>query len=312
MPAIEKAGRRTKYPSAVAALAFICLLLASGAPSMGAPGGSHQISRASSVPTGRAPEPAAATLSGMGLFSIGWYLRLRSRRRFHSELVAQAETEGFVVFEPQGESLWRVLRERAYLGTKRAIDIAGASVLLLLLSPVLALLALVIYLDSPGPTFYRQERLGVGRRKFKLIKFRSMCVNADQVLKQNPELMKEFEGIFKLKNDPRITRVGRFLRRTSLDELPQLINVLLGDISLVGPRPIVEAECEKYWPFEERLFSVKPGVTGLWQISGRNDISYEERVRLDMRYIAERSAVKDLVILASTLPALLKRDNGAY
>ncbi len=124
--------------------------------------------------------------------------------------------------------------------------------------------------------------------------------------------MKEFEGIFKLKNDPRITRVGRFLRRTSLDELPQLINVLLGDISLVGPRPIVEAECEKYWPFEERLFSVKPGVTGLWQISGRNDISYEERVRLDMRYIAERSAVKDLVILASTLPALLKRDNGAY
>ncbi len=287
-------------------------LISAGAPTVAAPPQPTAEYSAQSTPVGQAPEPAAATLSGMGLFSLGWYIRSRSRRRFRAELAAQAEVDGLVIFEPRGESLWPILRERAYLGLKRGFDIVGASVALFALSPALVALAAVIYIDSPGPVFFRQERLGIGRRKFKLVKFRSMVVNADDVLKRSPELMKEFEGIFKLKNDPRITRVGHFLRRTSLDELPQLINVLLGHISLVGPRPIVEAECEKYWPFEERLFSVKPGVTGLWQVSGRNDVSYEERVQLDMRYIAERSTLKDLFILLVTVPALLKRDNGAY
>lgn len=292
-------------------LAVVFTLLASSACLAGSPS-----TLSYGPPQVHAPEPAAATLSGMGLAGVGWYLnRLRSRRRFRAALAAQAADAGFVVVEPRGQSLLGILDERFYLAVKRTADIVLASAALIVLSPFLLIIAAAIFRESPGPVFYSQERLGQGRRKFRLMKFRSMVMNADKLLKdllaKDEALRKEFEELYKLKKDPRITRIGAFLRRTSLDELPQLINVLKGDISLVGPRPIVEAESEKYWPFEERLFSVKPGVTGLWQVSGRNDTSYEERVRLDMRYIAERSVIEDARIVLATFPAMLKRD-GAY
>ncbi len=268
-------------------------------------------------PAVHAPEPAAAALSGVGLAGLGgfgfFFGRRRSRRRFLQQLAAQgAGPGGLVVVAPAGVGFAHWLNDALYLGCKRGLDIVLSLCALIVLTPLFAVIAVAIYLDSPGPIFYRQERLGLGRRHFRLIKFRSMCVNADEVLRRDEKLRKEFEELYKLKHDPRVTRVGAFLRRTSLDELPQFINVLLGDISLVGPRPIVEREVEKYWPFEERLFSVKPGVTGLWQVSGRSDTSYEERVRLDMRYIAERSLWLDLKILAATVPALLGRGSGAY
>lgn len=263
-------------------------------------------------PAVQASEPAAATLSGMGLAGL-WYLgRNRVRRRFRNRLVAEAGAGGLVVVEPRSASFIAWLDSASYLGIKRLADIVLSAIALAFLLPLFILLAAAIYIDSPGPVFYAQPRLGQGRRKFKLLKFRSMCPNADEVLRKNKELMKEFEELYKLKNDPRITRVGNILRKTSLDELPQLMNVLLGHISLVGPRPIVESEVDKYWPFEERLFSVKPGVTGLWQVSGRNDTTYEERVRLDMRYIAERSLLGDASILLRTVPALLGKGSGAY
>jgi lipopolysaccharide/colanic/teichoic acid biosynthesis glycosyltransferase len=270
-----------------------------------------------SKPAVHAPEPAAAALSGVGLAGLGGFGfilgRWRSRRRFLQQLAAQgAASGGLVVVAPAGVSFAHWLNDALYSFTKRTLDIVVSLCALILLTPLFTVIAIAIYLDSPGPIFYRQERLGLGRRPFRLIKFRSMCVNADEVLRRDEQLRKEFEELYKLKHDPRVTRVGAFLRKTSLDELPQFINVLLGDISLVGPRPIVEREVEKYWPFEDRLFSVKPGLTGLWQVSGRNDTSYEERVRLDMRYIAERSLLLDLKIIAATVPALLGRCEGAY
>ncbi|BCW97755.1 MAG: hypothetical protein KatS3mg024_0582 [Armatimonadota bacterium] len=270
-----------------------------------------------SKPAIHAPEPTAAALSGVGLAGLGGFGfvfgRWRSRRRFLQHLAAQgAGSGGLVVVTPAGVSFVHWLNDALYVFFKRALDIVLSLCALVVLTPLFTIIAIAIYVDSPGPIFYRQERLGLGRRPFRLIKFRSMCVNADEVLKRNEALRKEFEELYKLKHDPRVTRVGAFLRKTSLDELPQFLNVLMGDISLVGPRPIVEREVEKYWPFEDRLFSVKPGVTGLWQVSGRSDTSYEERVRLDMRYVAERSLWLDLKIMAATIPALVGRGTGAY
>lgn len=260
-----------------------------------------------------APEPAAAAMSGVGLAGLGWYVRSRGRKKARSSFRSSGMTSaGLVLLEHHGDTIWGAIEERGYLLLKRFLDIFFSGVLLVLLLPLFLVIGAAVYINSPGPVFYRQNRLGLHRKPFKLIKFRSMCVNADRILQENEDLKKEFESLYKLKNDPRITKVGAFLRKTSLDELPQFFNVLIGDISLVGPRPIVEAEVEKYWPFEERLFSVKPGVSGLWQISGRNDTTYDERVGLDMKYIAERSTILDLYILFSTVPALLKKDNGAY
>lgn len=183
---------------------------------------------------------------------------------------------------------------------------------LLLLSPVFALIALLIKLDSSGPVFYRRRVLGVGGKPFDAFKFRTMYVNGDEILAQHPELLAELRANHKLKDDPRVTRVGRWLRKYSLDELPQLFNVLLGQMSLVGPRMISPEEAEKYGRLRTNLLTVKPGITGLWQVSGRSDISYEERVRLDMHYIRNYTIWRDLQILfIQTLPAVLK-GRGAY
>lgn len=183
----------------------------------------------------------------------------------------------------------------------------------LLLLPFIGMIALLIKLDSPGPVLYRRRVLGIGGKAFDAFKFRTMLVNGNELLaKKYPELWAELQTNHKLKDDPRVTRVGTWLRRTSLDELPQFLNVLRGQMSLVGPRMITTAEAPLYGVMQHNLLTVKPGITGLWQVSGRSDLSYEERVRIDMHYIRNYSIWLDMHILFfQTVPAVLK-GKGAY
>jgi len=200
------------------------------------------------------------------------------------------------------------------LRVKRAGEVVLAIALLVAMLPLFLLFALIIRADG-GPTFYGQVRVGRGGRPFRCLKFRSMVHNADQVLAdllaRDPEAAREWACDFKLKNDPRITRLGRFLRSSSLDELPQLLNVLRGDMSFVGPRPIVEAEVERYREDIDLYYLVRPGITGLWQVSGRNDVTYDRRVALDARYVLNWSLKFDAMIMLRTLPAVLRK-SGAY
>jgi exopolysaccharide biosynthesis polyprenyl glycosylphosphotransferase len=195
---------------------------------------------------------------------------------------------------------------------KRLIDIVGSVVFLLVLMPLLAVVALLIRLDSSGPVLFVQERVGFNKRRFKLLKFRTMVVEADRQ-QQMLEHLNEAEGpVFKIKNDPRITRVGKFLRRFSIDELPQFFNVLKGDMSLVGPRPLPLRDVERIdAQWHKRRFSIKPGITCLWQVNGRSNISFSEWVRMDLDYIDKWSLGLDLLILMKTIPAVLKGP-GAY
>lgn len=202
-------------------------------------------------------------------------------------------------------------RGAGYEAVKRSLDVAGASVLLLASLPLLVVIALAVKLTSTGPVLFSQPRLGRGGRLFRCLKFRTMVADAELQLMSDQEMSCEFDDNFKIKNDPRVTRVGGLLRRTSLDELPQLWNVFRGDMSLIGPRPIVENELRKYGPFGDRLLTVKPGLGGLWQVSGRSDTTYAERVALDMAYIDSRSTLLDLRILAQTALVVLKGE-GAY
>lgn len=194
---------------------------------------------------------------------------------------------------------------------KALIDKTVSLVLLVFLSPLYLLLALLIKLDSPGPVFHRRRVLGHRGQPFDALKFRTMYTNGAEILQQHPELAHELELNHKLKHDPRITRVGARLRRYSLDELPQLWNILLGQMSLVGPRMISPEEVLKYGKWKFNLFTVKPGLTGLWQVKGRSNLSYDERVRLDMYYIRNYTIWMDLQILIQTLPAVLS-GAGAY
>jgi Undecaprenyl-phosphate galactose phosphotransferase WbaP len=191
--------------------------------------------------------------------------------------------------------------------------------LILLAAPYIILtfviIMILIKLDSRGPVFYRQARIGRFGRKFHVYKFRTMVQNADQILQtyleNSPELKAEWLATHKLKQDPRVTRIGSILRKLSLDELPQLWNIVIGDMSLVGPRPIVDAEVEKYGKCFDLYIKVRPGLTGLWQVSGRNDTTYERRVELDEFYVLNRSLRLDLQILWKTVFVVLKKD-GAY
>ena len=194
---------------------------------------------------------------------------------------------------------------------KFLLDYTLTTLGMIVVAPLIMIVALIIKLDSPGPVFHRRRVMGVNGRQFEAFKFRTMYVNGDQILAQYPELQAELAATHKLKEDPRITWVGKFLRRFSLDELPQLINVLILDMSLVGPRMIAPAEIEMYDKWDINLLTVKPGLTGLWQVSGRSDVSYRERVRLDMHYIRNWSIWLDLQIILQTLPAVLK-GRGAY
>jgi Undecaprenyl-phosphate galactose phosphotransferase WbaP len=198
---------------------------------------------------------------------------------------------------------------------KRFLDVLGASVGTLLISPFLVLLALLVKLDSRGPVVYAQKRVGRNGKHFNVYKFRTMVVNADEMiekyLQDHPELRAEWERTHKLKNDPRVTRVGQFLRKYSLDELPQLWNVLRGDMGLVGPRPIVDAEIAKYEDSFGLYCLVRPGMTGYWQVSGRSDTSYDRRVQLDSFYIRNWSIWLDIIILMATVRVVFK-GSGAY
>jgi exopolysaccharide biosynthesis polyprenyl glycosylphosphotransferase len=188
---------------------------------------------------------------------------------------------------------------------KRIMDVVASSLLLVLLSPFFALIALAIKLESHGSVFYRQERVGLHGRPFSIVKFRSMCSTADQQLVDLAELNEVKGHAFKLKRDPRVTRVGRVLRRTSLDELPQLLNVLRGEMSLVGPRPPLPDEVARYDVWHRRRLSMKPGMTGLWQVDARHDRDFDRWVEKDLEYIDGWSLWLDLKIMARTVPSML-------
>ena len=207
--------------------------------------------------------------------------------------------------------VWAGVVQGAYL-MKRLLDIAGSGLLLVLLSPLYALVALAIRLDSPGPIFFKQIRVGRWGTLFPMWKFRSMYIDAEE---RKRALMQENEMaggvIFKMKRDPRITRVGKFIRKASIDELPQLWNVLVGDMSLVGPRPPLPVEVNQYSLSDRRRLDVVPGITCIWQVSGRSDIPFDQQVQLDVRYIESQSIWLDLKLLLLTIPAVLL-GRGAY
>ncbi len=194
---------------------------------------------------------------------------------------------------------------------KLALDYMLALPGLLLIAPLFIFLAVLVKLDSPGPIFHRRRVLGQDGRTFEAFKFRTMYVNGDEILARYPKLRQELNKNYKLKCDPRVTRVGSFLRKFSLDELPQLLNVLARDMSLIGPRIIAPDEISKYGTYSQTLMTVMPGLTGLWQVSGRSNTTYDERVALDMEYISNWSVWLDVKILLRTIPAVLKGD-GAY
>ncbi len=194
---------------------------------------------------------------------------------------------------------------------KYSLDILLTLPALILLGPIMLLIALAIKLETPGSIIYRRGVMGMHGKEFNAFKFRTMYENGDEILNAYPELHDELVRNFKLKKDPRVTMVGQILRKTSLDELPQLFNVLRREMSLVGPRIITPAEVEKYEKWELNLMTVRPGITGLWQVSGRSDLTYEERVRLDMHYIRNWSIWLDIQLLFQTIPAVLRR-RGAY
>ena len=197
--------------------------------------------------------------------------------------------------------------------SKRAFDILSSAVLILLLSPVLAAAAMGVRLSTPGGVLFRQDRVGLNGEHFKMLKFRSMVIDAESQLGalQGLDKVSDNAVMFKMKNDPRVTPIGRFMRRFSLDELPQLFNVLGGSMSLVGPRPPLDREVAIYEHHVHRRFLVKPGITGLWQVSGRSNLSWEDTVRLDLYYVENWSITGDLMILWRTARAVLARD-GAY
>ncbi len=194
---------------------------------------------------------------------------------------------------------------------KRLLDVVGAGLGLVLLAPVFAVIAVVIRLDDRGPVFFRQTRVGRGGQDFPILKFRTMCVDAEARMAALEASNEGAGPLFKMRDDPRVTRVGAFLRKTSLDELPQLWNVLTGSMSLVGPRPALPKEVAVYEDFADRRLLVTPGITGLWQVSGRSDLDWAEGVRLDLHYVENWSFLHDIVILARTIPSVL-RSRGAY
>jgi exopolysaccharide production protein ExoY len=197
----------------------------------------------------------------------------------------------------------------------RVLDVAIALAVLVFTAPLLVALALTIKLQDGGPALFAHSRIGRGGRTFRCFKFRSMVIDAEARLKALLEsdlrARREWEADYKLRKDPRLTPMGDFLRKSSLDELPQLFNVLRGEMSIVGPRPIVQAEVVRYGPAFRHYCSVRPGITGLWQVSGRNDVSYRRRVALDRLYAGSKNLGTDLRILVLTVPAVLSR-NGSY
>ncbi len=201
--------------------------------------------------------------------------------------------------------------------TKRVFDIVFSLFVLIFFSPLYLILGILIAVCSPGPIFYIQQRAGKNFKKFDCIKFRTMVHNADEVLESmmanSPQMRAEFEDNFKLKDDPRITWIGKFLRLTSLDEFPQFWNVLKGDMSVVGPRPLVPEELCRYGNRIGKVLTIRPGITGLWQVSGRNDIPYPQRVQIDVYYVNYRNWLMDMWVIFKTIGVVVfPKNNGAY
>ncbi|MBC6418484.1 MAG: sugar transferase [Prochloron sp. SP5CPC1] len=203
------------------------------------------------------------------------------------------------------------------ISAKRIFDILFSLFILIFFAPVYLVLGYLIAITSPGPVFYIQQRVGKNYQRFGCIKFRTMMSNADEMLQSMmdiyPEMRQEFEENFKLKKDPRVTWIGKFLRLTSLDEFPQFWNVLTGDMSVVGPRPLVPEELCKYGHRIDKVLTIRPGITGLWQVSGRNDIPYPKRIRMDVYYVNHHNWLLDLWLILKTMVVILfPHKNGAY
>lgn len=198
-----------------------------------------------------------------------------------------------------------------YLNIKRILDVVISSIALVILSPIFLILAILIKIDSKGPVFFKHTRIGKNGIIFKMYKFRTMYDNAEDMIKEfTPEQMKEWKENYKLTNDPRITKMGKFLRKTSIDEIPQLINILKGDLSLIGPRPVIEEELEKYKENKEKFLSVKPGLTGYWAANGRSNTSYDERMKMELYYVDNMSFKLDIKIFFKTILSVVKKEGA--
>lgn len=226
------------------------------------------------------------------------------------------ENQGMIVSEdliviPKITRITQKVGKINYLPIKRIFDVIIASIGLIVLLPIFLLLTIVIKIDSKGTVFFAHTRIGKNGKKFKMYKFRTMYENAQEMINDfTPEQMKEWKENFKLKDDPRITKIGKFLRKTSLDELPQIINIIKGDLSIVGPRPVIDAEIEKYGEDKEKFLSVTPGLTGYWQVNGRSAITYEDRMKMELYYINHMSAKLDLQIFFKTFIKVLKKEGA--
>lgn len=203
------------------------------------------------------------------------------------------------------------VKAKEYIKIKRVIDCILSIMALIILSPIYLIIALAVKIDSPGPIFFKHTRIGKNGKTIKIYKYRTMVTNAEELIKQfTPEQMKEYKENFKLENDPRITKVGKFLRKTSLDELPQLLNIVKGELALIGPRPVVKDELEKYGENAEKFLSVTPGLTGNWAVSGRSNTTYEERMEMELWYVDNISFKTDIQIFFKTIVAVIKKEGA--
>ena len=204
-----------------------------------------------------------------------------------------------------------LVKNTPYKTVKRIMDIVFSTIGLIVLLPVFAIIALAIKFESKGPVFFKHTRIGKNGKIIKIYKFRSMVDNAEDLIKKfTPEQMKEFKENYKLTDDPRITKVGQFLRKTSLDELPQLINIIKGELSIIGPRPVVQAELEKYGENASKFLSVTPGLTGYWAANGRSCTSYEQRMELELFYVDNLSFKLDIKVFFKTILSVIKREGA--
>ena len=202
-------------------------------------------------------------------------------------------------------------KARRYIKVKRILDCILATIALIILSPIYLIIAIAVKIDSKGPVFFKHTRIGKNGKIIKIYKYRTMVANAEELIKKfTPEQMKEYKENFKLENDPRITKVGKFLRKTSLDELPQLLNIIQGDLALIGPRPVVKSELEKYGENTGKFLSVTPGLTGNWAASGRSNTTYEERMKMELWYVDNISFITDVKIFFKTIIAVIKKEGA--
>lgn len=204
-----------------------------------------------------------------------------------------------------------IKHKQPYLYVKRRIDIVLSSIALVLLSPIFIIISIAIKLESKGPVFFGHTRIGKNGKTIKIYKFRSMVQNAEDLIKEfTPEQMKEYKENYKLTNDPRITKVGKFIRKTSLDELPQLINIIKGDLSIIGPRPVVADELKKYEHNIDKFLSVTPGLTGYWATNGRSNTTYEQRMEMELYYIDNISFKMDVKVFFKTIESVIKKEGA--